>query len=187
MANLINTIELKPPYLVFLGDVADDIDAKTALGIAHSGPSSTPAGHRCYPDDGIRKPPAPVRRPPLLSGPRRRSARHLASQDRARRGGRGGPLQIRCRRSMMAKIRTGSARALLTSVIVGCKYKSDVTFPVNRFSEKDHRSYDPSRITRAFRRGSARIPRGWSHIEIRVFDRDRQGMGHRTDFLGGST
>ena len=34
MSDLINTIELRPPYLLFLGDVADHIDAKTALGIA---------------------------------------------------------------------------------------------------------------------------------------------------------
>jgi len=35
MTDLINTIELKPPYLLFLGDVADDIDAKTSLGLAY--------------------------------------------------------------------------------------------------------------------------------------------------------
>jgi uncharacterized NAD-dependent epimerase/dehydratase family protein len=35
MSNLINKIKLNPPYLLFLGDVADDIDAKTSLGLAY--------------------------------------------------------------------------------------------------------------------------------------------------------
>ncbi len=35
MSDLINTIELKPPYLLFLGDVADDVGAKTSLGVAY--------------------------------------------------------------------------------------------------------------------------------------------------------
>jgi len=35
MPDRINKIELKPPYLLFLGDVADDIDAKTSLGLAY--------------------------------------------------------------------------------------------------------------------------------------------------------
>jgi uncharacterized NAD-dependent epimerase/dehydratase family protein len=35
MSSCINTFELRPPYLLFLGDVADEIDAKTSLGIAY--------------------------------------------------------------------------------------------------------------------------------------------------------